>query len=186
MTERRDRDHFGPRATRSPNRPTDAGVLELGGQAGNRAMAELLGHQPTAMAGASAGLRVRDALRVGRVPAQREFGLVAQRDLKDELKEFVLNGATGTSSAEPGPKERLRRETSPGSRQITGVPAGLVVSVFWATTGKTASVLRKIAATSDLPNLLEDMICFSCVSSEVKLNCLRSLTRKRQHRRNSY
>jgi len=87
MTERRDRDHFGPRATRSPNRPTDAGVLELGGQAGNRAMAELLGHQPTAAAGASAGLRVRDALRVGRVPAQREFGLVAQRDLKDELKE---------------------------------------------------------------------------------------------------
>jgi putative peptidoglycan binding protein len=87
MTERRDRDQLGPHVARGPSRPRDAGVLDLGGQAGNKAMAELLGPQPAPPAGASAGLRMRDALRAGRVPAQREFGLVAQRDLKDELKE---------------------------------------------------------------------------------------------------
>jgi peptidoglycan hydrolase-like protein with peptidoglycan-binding domain len=86
MTERRDRDQAGGKPARAANRKTDPGVLELGSQAGNKAMAELLGTRPAAAPPASAGLRVLDSMRAGPQPAQREFALVAQRDLKQELK----------------------------------------------------------------------------------------------------
>jgi hypothetical protein len=86
MTERRDRDQAAGQPARAANRKADADVLELGSQAGNKAMAELLGPRPAATPPASAGLRVLDSMRSAAQPAQREFSLVAQRDLKQELK----------------------------------------------------------------------------------------------------
>jgi len=86
MTERRDRDQSASKPARAANRNVDAAVLELGSQAGNKAMAELLAPPTAAAPPASAGLRVRDSMRAGAPAGQREFALVAQRDLKQELK----------------------------------------------------------------------------------------------------
>jgi peptidoglycan hydrolase-like protein with peptidoglycan-binding domain len=84
MTERRDQS--GPQPARVSSRKRDSEVFDLGSQAGNKAMAELLGQQQPATPPASAGLRALDSLRAAAQPAQREFALVAQRDLKEELK----------------------------------------------------------------------------------------------------
>jgi hypothetical protein len=87
VTERRD---GAPKAVRGPQHRAaetrEGGVIDLGRQAGNRALAELLSHQPAKPATSSAGLRLRDSLHAARVPAQREFGLAVQRDFKDEYK----------------------------------------------------------------------------------------------------
>ena len=101
MTERRDPDVESARTHRRLA-VGDAAVANIGSQAGNRALAELLSHQPVAPSPASRALRIRDSLRASRAPIQREFALIAQRAFKDELKEpgrLLRTGSRGSDVA---------------------------------------------------------------------------------------
>jgi peptidoglycan hydrolase-like protein with peptidoglycan-binding domain len=171
MTERRDPDQqrLRPKAPDSSAQREDAGFLDLQRSAGNRAVADLL---------SSPAIRLRDTLRSGVAPVQREFGLDVQRLEKDEIKQpgrLLKSGSRGGDVAmvqqmlgvdADGSFGRNTRNRVIEFQVANGlVPDGIVGPLTFAAlvsatagTGKLAPTTDKQAAMDKLKPATEDKL----------------------------
>jgi len=168
MTERRDPQHGRPPARSSRDdagRETDGALADLQRQAGNKAVADLLGRSgtPVPQDPASSGIRVRDALRAGRTPVQREFALGLQRDvLKEQIKALTRLLRRGDRGSDVETVQRLLGVTADGifgratrtaviafQRQNGLVPDGIVGPLTFGALSSSPLVLGKGAGVTD-------------------------------------
>jgi peptidoglycan hydrolase-like protein with peptidoglycan-binding domain len=176
VTERRDRDGAPARARvhqpplSGDPAPAADSLRDLQRQAGNKAVANLLGQAPVQTEAATRAIRLRDSLRSGQAPVQREFGLSVQRIDKATLKEpgrLLKRGLRGDDVAMVQQLLGVDADGIFGRRtrarviefQLTSglVPDGIVGPLTFsalasatATTGKLAPTTDKLgAATAD-------------------------------------
>jgi len=159
MTERREPDRPGIRrgpCSASPEQSSQSPVLDLQRSAGNKAMAELLARQARPDEPASPGIRIRDALRAGRPPVQREFGLTVQRIDKGDLKQPGRLLTVGTRGSDVATVQQLLGIDADG---IFGPNTRARVIEFQAASGLTADGIvgpmtfsALVSATDKIPS----------------------------------